>query len=504
VQFYFPPRHSTGSYRNVFAGATMADRIGQCIGNYRITGELGRGACGHVYLGTHLFLPNRLVAIKVMNATPLHSFEEQERFCREAQFLDWLKHPHILPVIDVGVCEDYSYLVTEYASHGSLKELLDQQPHRLLSEEKALRILSQIGQALQHAHQNGVVHRDLKPANMLFNAEGDALLADFGIAMLLSTACTEHGEVAGTPAYMALEQFQQIVSQKSDQYAFGCIAYELLTGQQPFSATNLYAMALKHMYEQPLPLTYHNPRISQHINQAILKAMAKERSNRHTDIATFLAALLSSQGKENFSLARRGVAGHNLKQVLKEREGPLDEEQALVWTTHLCERVDWYHSQWPAKSFGEITPEQVMVTPLGDVRLLESEGIPRSHLDVHYSNVAKYQGEYSYISPEDLRQRYIISDKETVDARSDIYSLGAILALLLTNCLPEPLQTPAPGSILAKNPALHTVGTNASRICPIEQVIIMAMQQDPNRRFQNAKAMRTALQYCLALCKQKR
>jgi serine/threonine protein kinase len=471
----------------------MACHIEQYIGNYRITATLGEGACGHVFLGTHVFLPNRLVAIKVMNATPVNSFEELERFRREAQFLDWLKHPHILPVIDVGVCEDYSYLVTEYASNGSLKDLLDQQPHRLLSEEKALRILSQIGQALHYAHQNGVVHRDLKPANILFNAQGDALLADFGIAMLLSRACTEQAEVAGTPAYMAPEQFEQVVSQKSDQYALGCIAYELLTGQQPFSARNLYSLVLKQMHEQPLPLTYHNPCISPHINQAVLKAMA-----------TFLAALRCSQGKENSSLPLRGISGHSLDQVLKEKRGPLDEDQVLVWMMHLCERVDCYHSQRPAKSLGEITPEQVLVTPLGDVRLLENKRIERAHLNVHDRDVPKYQGQYSFISPEALRQKYTVSLSEMVDARSAIYSLGAILFLLLTNCLPEPLRTPVSGSILAKNPALHTVGTNASRICPIEQVIITAMQQDPKRRFQNAKAMRTALHHCLTLCKQRR
>jgi serine/threonine protein kinase len=482
----------------------MIGNFVQDIGNYRLTATLGKGACGHVFLGRHVLLPNRLVAIKVMKATPLHSLEEQERFRREAQFLDWLKHPHILPVIDVGVCKDYSYLVTEYASNGSLKDLLDQQPHRLLSEERALGILSQIGQALQYAHENGVVHRDLKPANILFNTKGDALLADFGIAMLLSRACTEPAEVAGTPAYMAPEQFQQVVSCKSDQYALGCIAYELFTGHPPFSAMNFYALALKQIREQPLPLTCHNPSISPSINQAVLKAMAKERSDRHTDIATFLAALLSSQRKESSSHTMRGIAEHSLEQVLKEREGPLDEVQVLVWMMHLCELVYRYHSQRPAKFVGEITPEQVLVTPSGDVRLRENKGIQRSDLDAHYRDVSKYQGEYSYISPEALRQKYNVSDKEKVDARSVIYSLGAILFLLLTNCLPEPLRTPAPGSILAKNPALHVVGTNSSRTCLIEQVIITAMQQDPNRRFQSAKALRAALQYCLMLCKQER
>src|SRR5947209_8771612 len=115
-------------------GPKMACSIEHSIENYRITATLGKGAYGHVFLGTHLFLPHRLVAIKVRNATPSNSFKEQERFRREAQFLDWLKHPHILSVIDVGICEDFFYLVTEYASNGSLKELLDQQPDRPLSE----------------------------------------------------------------------------------------------------------------------------------------------------------------------------------------------------------------------------------------------------------------------------------------------------------------------------------------------------------------------------------
>jgi serine/threonine protein kinase len=190
--------------------------------------------------------------------------------------------------------------------------------------------------------------------------------------------------------------------------------------------------------------------------------------------------------------------------VLKEKKGPLDEEQVLVWMMQLCELVNAYHSQRPAKIFGEITPEQVLVTPSGEVRLIQSKGIQRSYLGDPFQGRTRYQGEYSYISPETLGQNYHVSDKAPVDARSDIYSLGAILSLLLTNCLPEPLRTPVSGSILAKNPSLHTLSIDASKVCPTEQVIISAMQQNPKRRFQHAKAMQTALQHCLTLCQQKR
>jgi len=272
--------------------------IGKQIGsNYRIVAELGRGGFGEVYKAQHIFFANRpLVAIKLLRAS-LRSPKERDRFIQEAQLLNALTHPHILPILDAGMHEeDLPYIVMEYASGGSLQDRLNQQPGQPLSIDEAITLLKHIGEALHYAHQQNIVHRDLKPDNILFNTKGEAVLADFGIAVILSSLRTKVVGDAGTPAYMAPEMFKGKVSIKSDQYALGCIAYELVTGRKPFEVEGvpIYAAHYQHAHVKPTAPTQHNPEIPAHIEQAILKAMTKERTERYEDVAAFIAALQKS------------------------------------------------------------------------------------------------------------------------------------------------------------------------------------------------------------------
>lgn len=272
----------------------MADLIGQEIGNYRLLTKLASGGFGNVYLAQHTLLPERRVAIKLLH-TFLSSQEERGQFLQEARLLERLKHPHILPLIDVGVSDALPYLVTEYAAGGSLRDVLQSQQASGLPQDLALTILSQICQALQYAHQRQVIHRDLKPENILFNHNGEVLLADFGIALVLANASIELVEFpSGTPSYMAPEQFEGTISKESDQYALGCIAYELFTGRKPFAAPNFLAMAYKHAAEAPVLPSQLNPEIPRAVEVAILKALAKQRNLRYPDISAFLEAMLSS------------------------------------------------------------------------------------------------------------------------------------------------------------------------------------------------------------------
>ena len=261
------------------------------IGNYRIISELGQGACGRVYLAQHTVLEKRVAALKLMHNVPLHEHQEKTLFLQESHMLEVLRHPYILPIIDAGINEGLPYIVTEYAPNGSLRQLLNQHINQPLSQEKALSILAQIGSALHYAHEQQVVHRDLKPENILFNAQGNALIADFGLAITLASMSMHVTTQAGTPAYMAPEQVQGVVSREGDQYALGCIAYELFTGHHLFTAPNIAVMMFNHLYTVPVPPSEHNPDIAPHIEEAILKALAKDRHDRHTDIAAFLTAL---------------------------------------------------------------------------------------------------------------------------------------------------------------------------------------------------------------------
>ena len=234
--------------------------VGKSIGNYRIIALIGSGGFGSVYQGEHAILKERVVAIKILH-THLSSQEERTRFLQEARLLGHLQHPHILQIFDAGIENGLPYLVTEYAPHGSLRDLLNRSAHTILPEEVSLTILSQVGEALAYAHQQHIIHRDLKPENILFNANDVALLADFGIATTLSTSSVKYSSVMGTPSYMAPEQFQGTLSQQGDQYALGCIAYELFTGHMPFTAPDFFAMGFKHLTDKPVAPTQLNPAI---------------------------------------------------------------------------------------------------------------------------------------------------------------------------------------------------------------------------------------------------
>ena len=260
------------------------------IGKYRIVDELASGAFGRVYRAEDTSLNNRIVAIKLMHSASLGSQQEHRSFLQEAEFLTMLNHPYILPVLDVGIAQDAPYMVTEFAPNGSLLDRLTKQAPRLIRLQEALLILAQIGSALHYAHQLNIIHRDLKPANILFNANGDAVLADFGIATMLA-ASIKYGTAIGTPYYMAPEQFRGSISKEGDQYALGCIAYEVLTGRIPFTAPDFFALGYKHMMERPIAPTQLNLLLSRTTEQAILKAMAKQRSDRFPDVAAFLTAL---------------------------------------------------------------------------------------------------------------------------------------------------------------------------------------------------------------------
>jgi tetratricopeptide (TPR) repeat protein len=274
--------------------------ISKRIDNYYIVALLAVGGFSNVYLGRHILFPNRIVAIKVLLAKYLNSQEERDRFLQEAKFLEYLKHPYILPVIDVGIHEDLLYLVSEYMSNGSLQDRLDKKPTTPLSTKASMNILLQIGQALHYAHQQGIIHRDLKPANILFNDNGDAILADFGIAARLTTASIHHTTtIIGSFQFMAPEQFRGRSSKQSDQYALGCIAYRLFTGYLPFWGLDASSLMHQHLNENPIAPRQLNPHIPVHIEKAILKAIAREPADRYPTIHDFLTALEETAQKNS-------------------------------------------------------------------------------------------------------------------------------------------------------------------------------------------------------------
>jgi len=254
-------------------------------GKYKIIGQVGRGAMAEVYQALQPEL-NRVVALKVLNRAWVQSPEMRERFRREARVIARLRHPNIVQVFDFDVAGDVYFMVMEYIEGATLNQRLAELRRRgeLLPLAEALRIVIAVGQALDHAHKQGMVHRDIKPGNVMFRKDGAVVLTDFGMSKILNAASdiTATGTVAGTPAYMAPEQWtDDKPDQRSDLYSLGIVLYQLVTGELPFTDETVGRLMFKHISEPPPLPSDLNASISQELEQVILRAMAKDPEDRY-------------------------------------------------------------------------------------------------------------------------------------------------------------------------------------------------------------------------------
>src|ERR1044071_3466657 len=220
-------------------------------GRYSLERELGQGGMALVFLAKDL-RHDRKVALKVLR--PEISAEiGAERFLREIKLAAGLTHPHILPVYDSGQADGMLFYVMPNMEGRSLRERLDAE--KQLPLEEALRITREVTTALDYAHRNKVIHRDIKLENILFN-EGNAMVADFGIGKALSSTATmtQTGLAIGTPAYMSPEQAsgEHEIDGRSDIYSLGCVLYEMLTGELPFTGATAQAIMTKR-FLSPVP-----------------------------------------------------------------------------------------------------------------------------------------------------------------------------------------------------------------------------------------------------------
>lgn len=264
----------------------MADRSGERIGSYRLIRLLGEGGFAQVYLAEHRLL-HVWAAIKVLQ-TRLVQPDELQAFLKEARLVAHLVHPHIVRVLDFGVADGTPFLVLEYASQGSLRQRHPRGTR--LSPETMLPYVLQVSEALQFAHDQGVIHRDIKPENLLLNAQRQVVLADFGIAALVQTSYTLREQaLLGTAAYMAPEQFQGHPLPASDQYALGVVCYEWLAGTLPFQGS-LVEVAGQHLSAHPSPLCARVPGFPPALEQVVLRALAKAPGSRFRSVQDFAHA----------------------------------------------------------------------------------------------------------------------------------------------------------------------------------------------------------------------
>ena len=282
------------------------------LGRYRILKRLVRGGMGDVWLGEDPRL-HRQVAIKTL---PTHNQSDQEfslRFEREAQAAAALNHPHILPIHDYGEHlqpdgQVITYIVMPYIAGGSLAEWITAQLARsaTVPTQDAITFLSQAAEAIDYAHQQGVIHRDIKPANMLLRSSTEQwlLLADFGIARILSSSeqLTQGGVGIGTPEYMAPEQAQGHAELVSDNYSLAIIAYQFFTGRLPFKADTVYATIIQHITTQPPLPCQVNPTLPLALDQVLMRGISKNPSERLPSARAFVAELQAALNNAPFAI----------------------------------------------------------------------------------------------------------------------------------------------------------------------------------------------------------
>lgn len=281
----------------------MMDRGYLVSGRYEILDTLGEGGMANVYLAEDTIL-HRRVAVKVLRLDLQHDQATIRRFQREAKATCELSHPNIVSVYDVGEDNGVQYIVMEYIDGSNLKSYIEQ--HYPFPLTKVVAIMMQILSAVQLAHSKGIIHRDLKPQNILLTKDGQAKIADFGIAVALSDkSVTQTNSLLGSVHYISPEQARgSLPTPRSDIYALGIILFELLTGKVPFAGDSAVSIALKHFHEDMPSVRATDAQIPQAMENVVLKATAKDPKQRYQSAAAMAADLKTSLDAERADEAK--------------------------------------------------------------------------------------------------------------------------------------------------------------------------------------------------------
>src|SRR3954469_18275857 len=271
-------------------------------GRYRLDTQLGSGGMAEVWLATDRELGRR-VALKLLGPNA-----DRARFDREARAAAALAHPNICQLYDYGETADgRPFMVLEYLSGGTLERRLV--PGQALPNDEAARIANELAHGLAHAHARGLVHRDLKPANVLFDGEGRAKIADFGIARMgQSGTLTEAGPVLGTAAYISPEQAAgEPATPASDVYSLGVILYRMLAGRLPFESSDPIELVVMHRDSTPPPLSVFRQGVPRDLEEVTAAALAKDPRDRPPNGAALVTALAGTAAAPTVALATAGT-----------------------------------------------------------------------------------------------------------------------------------------------------------------------------------------------------
>jgi tRNA A-37 threonylcarbamoyl transferase component Bud32 len=280
------------------------DLVGRSLGQFRIEGLLRDGGMARVYKGYQESV-DRFVAIKVLPRQYANDPRFVERFKQEAHIVAKLHHPHILSVFDHGESDGYTYLAMPFVESGTLADRLSRGP---VSIAETSRIIAQVCEALDYAHAQGIVHRDIKPSNILMDAEGNAFVADFGIATILGNTLhlTQTGAFLASPGYCSPEQLTGgEVGSHSDLYAVGMILYEMLTGTTPFQLDGSMASLMKRAHSTVPAPRIRNSNVTAQVEAVVVKALAPSKDDRYAtgkELAAALSAALRATNREDATI----------------------------------------------------------------------------------------------------------------------------------------------------------------------------------------------------------
>lgn len=261
---------------------------------YQLEDFIGQGGMSLVYRAVDI-RTGHSVAVKILKSEYNSDKEFLERFQREAQAASLMSHHNIVNLLDVGVEGEYRYLVLEYVSGSTLKDVIRQKGR--LSTATAIQITVRILSALQHAHDNGIIHRDIKPQNVLIHSDGHVKVADFGIARMINAFTISKGDtVVGSVHYSSPEQAMGgVVEATSDIYSTGVVMYEMLTGRVPFVGDTPVSVAMQHINDAPPPITDYAPETPPAVVAVVMKALAKNPKDRFQSAREMADALLQAK-----------------------------------------------------------------------------------------------------------------------------------------------------------------------------------------------------------------
>ena len=328
--------------------AIEAERSGSSISGYKILGKLGAGAMATVYKAKQISL-DRIVAIKKLPKKFSSNPQFIERFFAEGRAAAQLNHPNIVQAFDVGNEGDLYYFVMEYVEGRSVHD--DIVTHKRYKESEAIDITIQVAEALEHAHNRGLIHRDVKPKNIMITKEGVVKLADMGLARAMSdveAAEAEAGRAFGTPYYISPEQIrgEKDIGPPADIYSLGVTLYHMVTGSVPFEGKNPSSVMHKHLKSELVPPDHVNPKLSAGISEVIEMMMSKRVSNRYQNCADLLMDLRAIKQGDTPPLAHKDVFhSDDLAQIAAAAQATPSE---IPENTNVSGRVSMVdHLIWP-------------------------------------------------------------------------------------------------------------------------------------------------------------